>query len=155
MLLTASYYFYLEQNSYIAILLYSIIMAIQVHSYRCTTSICCSYSPVQTWVWLLEPFTTPMLASYNFNISSCNCSESVLLPCIGFSNSILEKYYVHHKFCQCYNSNPQSNFIQHPRISFPNCKLWAHSGNWGKVASKENNLLYSFPIICVYLHCVM
>ena len=28
---------------------------------------------------MLEPFITPTVASYNFNISSCNCSESVLL----------------------------------------------------------------------------
>ena len=28
---------------------------------------------------MLEPFIISMVGSYNFNVSSCNCSESVLL----------------------------------------------------------------------------
>ena len=44
-----------------------------------------------------------MIASYNFNISSCNCSESFLVQiesCIVCSKLILEKYYGHSKVRQ-------------------------------------------------------
>ena len=39
-----------------------------------------------------------------------------------------------------FNSNPQSNFIQQPRIDFP--KLWAYLWNSRKFAPRKNNLLY-------------
>ena len=36
---------------------------------------CCSYAAMD----LSHAFITPTLASYNFNISNCNCSQSILL----------------------------------------------------------------------------
>ena len=59
----------------------------------------------------------------------------------GSSKLTLEKYYVHTKFSQCHNIDPQPNFLQYPRIIFSD--LWAHSWNLGKFALRENNPLYS------------
>ena len=106
MLRSASYYFHLEHWSN-----YSCSFLLQLHA------------PINLNLTTtnLEPFITPTVASYNFSISSCNCNESALLlntACIGCSKLILEKYYVCSNFRQCHNSDPQSNFIQHPRINF-------------------------------------
>ena len=38
---------------------------------------------------------------------------------MGSNKLTLEKYYARAKFRQYHNINPQSNFIQHPRINFP------------------------------------
>ena len=50
---------------------------------------------------MLEPFITPTVASYNFNISNCNCSEVICCLIAPFSDvtvdpvrvTIIEKYY--------------------------------------------------------------
>ena len=64
--------------------------------------------------------------SYNFSVSSCSCRQKCFLLNGALRSTILalEKHYICAKFHQCHNSNPQSNFIQHSKINFP--ELYAH-----------------------------
>ena len=67
-----------------------------------------------TWLsrWCAEFLPSPIV------------NEGVLLPneAPGSRKFILEKYFAHAKFHQCYNGDPQSNFMQHPKINFLNCE---------------------------------
>ena len=64
----------------------------------------------------------------------CNCCLAI--SCIEPSKPILEKFIMlgsSGKFCQLYNSDPQSNFTQHPRIIFCDCQLTRKNLHLGKI----------------------
>ena len=91
---------------------------------------------------MLEPFITPTVATYNFNISSCNCSESVLLlyRALHWMQQINNREILW--LCQVPSATHiWTVYIQHYRINYP--ELWVHLGNSGKLAPRESNLLYS------------
>ena len=75
---------------------------------------------------MLEPFIKPTIASYNFNISNCNCSERVLLlnrACINAAVYVRDIVYGHAKFHQ----QPIIEIYTASQNNFP--ELYAYSGN--------------------------
>ena len=86
---------------------------------------------------MLESFITSMVTSYNFNISSCNCSANVLLL---FNRVLHWMQQVNVKEILWLNQVPpmthnKLNFLQHSRIKV--LELLIHSENSAKFVPRK------------------